>query len=87
MRANKYFTTNSLYSGFIHDRELILMLVDVDNILEEIHTKKVIGIRYREQKKLLNVLKFLLNNYRLYSVESGYLAGNVYQNNYHPRNV
>jgi hypothetical protein len=47
----------------------------------------MIWIRFRDQKELLEVLKFILDNYRLYTIESWYLEWRVFENNFHPKDI
>jgi hypothetical protein len=87
MRANKYFNDTYSHIWYEYDKQLVLFLIDIDNILDEIYSKKMIWIRFRDQKELLEVLKFILDNYRLYTIESWYLEWRVFENNFHPKSI
>ena len=83
LKASKYYTDRYIYSDYCDDLELIVFITDIDNILNEVYNTKCIWIRYSEQKELLKVLNFILNNYKLYKINNIYLHWNYYKNNYH----
>ncbi len=72
-----------MYNDYYNDLELTIFITNIDNILDEVYSTKCIWIRYSEQKELLNVLNYILNNYKLYKLETIFLNWNYYTSNYH----
>lgn len=72
-----------MYNDYCNDLELTVFITNIDNILDEVYSTKCIWIRYSEQKELLNVLNYILNNYKLYKLETIFLNWNYYTSSYH----
>ena len=87
LKANKYYSTSELYAYYTSEKDLIVFLLDVHNILEHILKTKNIWLRYRDQKELLKVLKFVFTHYRLYLIDSPALQWPFYTNRFHSHPV